>query len=425
MKAWINRATVIWNVLAALLGIWAITFYKRASASDNVMLWGLVALCVITGVGLFLRQQWARWLAICMVALMAMSKVATMFNLGFTVRQSLAAIGIGVLGYLLWKEPDNSLFGYPVNDSKDAVEDAEGSDEPLISLVHLRQQPRYLEAPMLANALSEAWGLNIFGGEGESPEDGDGVVAGNNPYFMVIVRKPLFYIFSVHNHDRNYFEEPEKVAEGVPNRRFAEVIREHSAWLSVDLVRMGDSSVGQDEAYQMIGKAVSVLADDDVMAILCPQQNYFNLWDAELEKLLCGDSPLDALREEVKAPVYGVPDGDAIETAIATARERWPEFVAAFQGREPGDERYLVKARFAGEDGEVEHMWLQVLGLEPEYVHGHLLNEPMHTPRLKKGSQVEVAITDVSDWICPDAEGKMLGNFTHQIVEAAATRTDV
>lgn len=126
------------------------------------------------------------------------------------------------------------------------------------------------------------------------------------------------------------------------------------------------------------------------------------------------------MQEEIKAPVIGVPDGDVIENAIAEARRRWPEFVAIFKKREPDDERFIVKAPFIGEDGQVEHMWLQVFGLEPEYVHGHLVNHPMHTKKLQRASQVEVAVAELSDWVCPDAEGNPLGNFTQQAISQAA-----
>lgn len=185
-------------------------------------------------------------------------------------------------------------------------------------------------------------------------------------------------------------------------------------------MQVKDTAVDQDDAYRMIGKAVSALADDDVMAIMCPQHRFFNLWSPELEKLLCGNSPLDALREEVKAPVFGVPSDEAIANAIVEARRRWPEFATAFKNRAPDDERFIVKPAFVGEDGQTEHMWLQVFGLEPEYVHGHLVNHHMHTSKLKQGSQVEVPVAEISDWVCPDAEGNALGNFTHEAVKAAA-----
>lgn len=366
-----------------------------------------------------MKQRWARLAGTAALIWITASKIHGLIVREFTWRQMLIAAGLGALAYYLWKEPDSGLLDDFSGGNAPEPADEKEEDKPVISLVHLRSQPRYLEAQVLANALSEAWGLHIISGEGEE-EGSDGFVVGDNPLFFIWLKKPVFAMFMVHNRDTSYFDDPEEVASHVPNLRFAEIIREHSAWLAVDLMQVKDTEVGQDEAYRLIGKAVSALADDDVMAILCPQHRFFNLWSPELEKLLCGDSPLDALREEIKAPVIGVPNGEAIEQAIAEARQRWPEFVEIFKKRQPDDERFIVKAPFTGDDGQVEHMWMQVFGLEPEYVHGHLVNHPMHTTKLKQGSQVEVPVATISDWVCPDAEGNPLGNFTHKAISQAA-----
>ena len=128
---------------------------------------------------------------------------------------------------------------------------------------------------------------------------------------------------------------------------------------------------------------------------------------------------MKVFRKEVKAPVIGVENGADIEEAVAEARRRWPEFVASFRARQPGDDRFIVKAPFTSEENRTEHMWIEVFALEPEYVHGHLMNEPFHCKKLKKGAQVEVAVSDVSDWLCPDAEDKLIGNFTNRVIKAA------
>jgi hypothetical protein len=363
MKSLLNRLISNWNIAAGLLAMWAWGIYLGAMKLQHTSLWVMFAGLVIVALGLVLRQGWARMAGLGVLGFMAAAKIAGLFAKGFTWNQCLYAIGIASVAYYLWKEPDNGIIDDFTGANEDSEED---SPEPMISLVHLRRQQRYLEASVLANALSDAWGLNIHGGEGDPPDDADGFVAGHSPLFIVMVQKPVFAMFTVHNHDRSYFDDSEAVAKSVPNLRFAEIIRDHASWLAVDLMQVKDTAMDQNEAYRMIGKAVSALADDDVMAIMCPQHRFFNLWSPELEKMLCGDSPLDALREEVKAPVFGVPDGDLIENAIAEARRRWPEFVTTFKNRQPGDERFIVKAPFVGEDGQTEHMWLQVFGLEPE-----------------------------------------------------------
>ncbi|MGV3662410.1 MAG: DUF2314 domain-containing protein [Prosthecobacter sp.] len=421
MKDFINRLTSMWSLSAALMVLMAWNAWNAVIRTQQPAFWVLVALHLVVVPGLLMRWRWAQKGAIALMLFVAAFNLYRMTREPFRWGLLMLPVSMVVSAYYLWRQPDNGIVDdFFTPEPKRGRE--EEADKPMVSLVHLRSRPRYLEAAVLANALSEAWGLKI--GSGGSPADDDeqvdGFVAGENPIFMVMVHKPTFAMFTLHNHDRNYFDEAEEVADKVPNLRFAQIIRDHEAWLALDLVGGENTSLDQEEAYRMIGKGISALADDDVMAIFCPQQRFFNLWSPELEKILCGEAPLDALREEVKAPVIGVPDGETIEKAIAEARRRWPEFVAAFKQREPGDERFIVKAPFVGEDGKTEHMWLEVFGLEPEYVHGHLANHPIHTKKLKQGSQVEVPVAEVSDWVCPDAEGNAIGNFTHQAIEAAS-----
>lgn len=420
MKSLFNRLTTGWNIAAAFLGINAWTWYLIASTSKSTVMWGLFALFSIVVCGLLMRQKWAQKLGLALILYLVAVKIYSLISREFSTHQFIYALSLAFIGYGLWKNPDNGLIDDFTDDSTNEDKpDSPLDKEPIISLVHLRSQQRYLEAKVLANALSEAWDLNITGEEDDA-ENADGFVAGDNPMFIVVVTKPSFAAFLVHNRDSNYFDEADEVASNVPNLRFAEIIRNHQAWLAVDLMQAGKSKLDEEQAYRLIGKAISALADNEVMAIFCPQHHFLNLWSETLEVILCGESPLDALREEIKAPVIGVPDGDTIENAIAEARSRWQEFATLFKNRKPDDDRFIVKAPFTGDDDQVEHMWLQVFGLEPEYIHGHLLNDPMHTTKLKKGAQVEVAIAEISDWVCADSENNPLGNFTHLALQKAA-----
>ena len=418
MKTFFNRLSSNRNFAALLLCIHAWGVSSRAAKVQSVLLWAVAGVLLLVALGLILRQGWARKIGLGALVMLMVIKGVTLVTVEFKWRSLLHAVGIGIVAYYFWKEPDKGLFDDASTDS----DDDEDPPKPLISLVHLRSEKRYLEAPVLANALSEAWGLKITGEEGEPAEDADGFVAGTCPLYVVMLLKPSHAMFLVHNHDESYFAEPDEVSKMAANLRFAQIIREHRSWLAIDLMKTEESTMSDDDAYRMIGKAISAVADDKVMAIACPQHNFFNLWSPDLERLLCSESPLSALQEEVMAPVYEVPEGELIEQSIAEARRRWPEFVTAFLNRQPGDDRFIVKAPFRGEDDGVEHMWLQVFGLEPEYVHGHLINDPIHTTKLKKGSQVEVPAADVSDWVCPDSDGNPLGNFTQQAVAEAARR---
>ncbi|MEZ0274606.1 MAG: DUF2314 domain-containing protein [Roseimicrobium sp.] len=418
MKRAINWLTSNRNLAVLLLAGLAFAFGITSVLPGRGWTLGLVALAIAAIVGLCLRKTWAQKLASVLLAASAVFGLYVMVTKGVSARR---VLNVAVAAYVAWgvlKRPYEGFF----DDDGGRDDPAKEKDEkPLISLVHLRSSQRYLEPAILAQALSDAWGLRLVArqdGDDDSSDDSDGFVGGDDPIYFVVTTKPAMAMFTVHNHEQQYFGDAEDLAAKVPNLRFATIIREHSAWLAIDLMDGITAPQMRDRAYQMIGKGISALADDDTLALLCPQHNYFNLWSEELEKNLCGPNPLSAFKEEVKAPVIGVQNSSTMEEAIAEARRRWPEFVEAFKARDPNDTRFIVKAAFiTGED--TEHMWMEVFGVEPEYVHGHLVNEPIHHPTLKRGSQVEVPVSDISDWVFAK-DDEPVGNFTGNLVNAAA-----
>lgn len=431
-----NRHVGVVFLLVSAWAFWATgSYFKLLPALLFASALAVVALAMVLRVP---RSHQAGALAL---AALGVHRLYMLLFSGFTWGRASWTFAFLFLAWYVWRKPDEGFLASDTDeDEADAGSDRPGKrrqnhkspadenasdddDTPIISLVHLRRQPRYLEPAVLAEALSEAWNLKISAmdvqsnGDDENDDDGaDGFVGGGESIYVVVLRKPVGMVFTIHNHDLPYFDDPEAVTRRVPNLRLAKIIEEHQSWLSVDLVRAEDGAPATSTVYPMIGKAIAALADDDVLGIFCPQHNYLNLWSAELEEALTGPNPLLVFHQEVAAPVIGVPDGDDIETAIAKAREQWPDFVAAFNSRQPEDIRYAVKAPFTAENGQTEHMWLQVFALEPEYVHGHLMNDPFHSRKLKKGSQVEVPVGEISDWLCPGKDGRPMGNFTDKVV---------
>ncbi|RBP43748.1 uncharacterized protein YegJ (DUF2314 family) [Roseimicrobium gellanilyticum] len=407
------------NLAVLLLGLKAYAFGLASTLPGRGWTMALVALAVAAIIGLCLWKTWAQKLAAALLAASAVFSLYVMSNNGFSTRRLFGAIASAYIAWGVWKRPKEGFFDAGDGDASHPSSD--GDDKPLISLVHLRSSQRYLEPAILAQALSDAWSIKLEAKadpEDEASDESDGFVAGGDAVYFVFTFKPAMAMFMVHNREDQYFNEVEDLARKVPNLRFANIIREHSAWLAIDLMENATVPQMRDQAYQMIGKAITALADDDTLALFCPQHQYFNLWSEELENVLCGPNPLGAFKKEVKAPVIGVKNSTTMEEAIAEAKRRWPEFVAAFKERDPNDPRFIVKAAFTtGED--TEHMWLEVFGIEPEYVHGHLMNEPFHHPTLKQGSQVEVPVSDISDWLFPKGD-EPVGNFTGHLVNAAA-----
>lgn len=405
------------TAIALLLG-WVAYHYVNAGMRQAIPAKFVVAgILAVIASGLLLRRRWAVYAAIAAILVLALNSVLKLDLNHLTLWDPVRIIAMCVSGWWLWKHPEERWLGG--SDMPPPGSEEDDAEKPMISLVLLRSRPRYLEANWLATLLSDVWDIKLASDK-DAP-DADGFVAGEHPPFHIFITKPVFGMFVLHNVDQPYFDDPEEAARQVGNLRVVEVISNHQSWLSLDFIRSSNDQLPEQAAYQLIGKAIAALADDETLALMAPGYRYFNFWSSNLEEQLTGPDPLSVFREEVKAPVIGVPDGDSIEQAIAEARRRWPEFVSAFQDRPPDDKRFIVKAPFTSEDGDTEHMWLEVFGLEPEYVHGHLMNEPFHNKKLKKGSQVEVPVSEISDWLCPDDQGNAKGNFTANIVSKAAT----
>lgn len=295
-------------------------------------------------------------------------------------------------------------------------------DPPMVSLVLLLKQPRYLEAPILAEILRSAWGITFSASDGEQKngDAGDGEdrtagqpwIVGRSPIFMVNTGSAMFI---VHNHERLYFDDVDDVAAKVPELRLRTIVQEHRAWLSVDAM----SVTGEAEtsaAYAKIARALAELADDSVLGLFQPATNRLTPWEPGLETQLRSGENLDGLFAVTQAPVVQVaPDDPRMLAAVAEARRRWPDFVAAFKEKKTGG-NYAVKAPIT-RDGNTEFIWLEVIGLEPEYVHGTLANDPVALGELKLGDRVEVPIAELNDWTYLHApEDEPTGLFTVKVL---------
>ena len=106
--------------------------------------------------------------------------------------------------------------------------------------------------------------------------------------------------------------------------------------------------------------------------------------------------------------------------AVAEARDRWPEFVEAFHERREG-EWFSVKVPVTV-DGVTEFIWVEVTGIEPEYIHGTLGNDPVDLGGLKMGDVVEVPVAELNDWSIRYPDGDSHGMFTLEAIDRARER---
>jgi uncharacterized protein YegJ (DUF2314 family) len=292
------------------------------------------------------------------------------------------------------------LFRAPADESV-------ADDKPLIAIVLLLKRPRLLEAEQVAALASDALGEPIT--SDESAAD-DGFVSGSAPSFVLKYRDDLFLINSF---PKPYMDDPASAADSIPELRLARAVRDHRAWLSVDL--LGDlDSQRRGEVLRTIGRLTAAFADGDCLAVYTPTTRQLSVCDRGLRERLRGDDPLALFDAPGMPPVIPVSGDDPrLKAAVARARRRWPEFVGAFEERQP-EQKFAVKARLG--DGEhFEFMWLSVTGMENGYVYGRLDNEPLEVTGLRLGDKVRVPDRELSDWIYTDGD-RTVGGFTIEVL---------
>ncbi len=235
-------------------------------------------------------------------------------------------------------------------------------------------------------------------------------VVGDTPLFMIGHQGGFFLVNNFH---RPYFDDPARSAEECPELRLQKVIKEHQAWVSVDLLRVGQLP-DRPQAYQLIARLVAELAGDNCLAVYCPENGHLNLFDPSLIAGLKGEHPLEVFQQITQLPVLQISGEDPeMQAAVAEARRRWPEFVTAFSTRQPGH-HFAVKAPITQNDN-TEFIWLTVDRLEADAIHGHLDNAPVNLGKLKCGDAVTVPLKDLNDWVIMRGED-ISGMFTSKIL---------
>jgi uncharacterized protein YegJ (DUF2314 family) len=287
----------------------------------------------------------------------------------------------------------------------------ESTEGPIISLVLLLRQPRYLDATILCQSVNQAWGIDLS----EAGADATEFIVGDDTPIIIQSRLGTYL---VNNIPVPYIEDREQAARDAKELRVRKAVLEHQSWMSIDLLRAGEPSIDNEAAYRAIGALAAELINDDCLGAYCPETGRLSPFDDELGQRLKNDGAKAALDEPALAPVIQISAEDPrMVAAVATARERWPEFVLAFENRQPGD-AYLVKGKF-GEGENVEHMWISVTALEAEKIYGRLENEPVNVADLHVGDRVQIELADLSDWMVANEAGPM-GGFTLAVMTRAS-----
>jgi uncharacterized protein YegJ (DUF2314 family) len=282
----------------------------------------------------------------------------------------------------------------------------EDDDSPMTSIVLLRSKAKLLDSAILLECVREAWDPRRELG------DDDLFVAGEGPVLMV---KSPQGMWMVHNHSRPYFDDDYPV-DRIPELRLRKAVADHAAWLSVDLMHGFEENLPREVYYPFIFRLIRELSDDDTLAIFRPESGEINVWSDEVAASLGSIDPLEGFATPVHSPVIQVSDEDPrMKAAVEEARRTFSVFRGHWDQRDSGDS-FLAKVSLR-RDGNSEVIWIEVDGLEPDFIHGTLANQPVNLTGLNSGDRIEVPVADLYDWAIAleGAEGP-LGLFTDKIV---------
>jgi uncharacterized protein YegJ (DUF2314 family) len=223
--------------------------------------------------------------------------------------------------------------------------------------------------------------------------------------------------YLVNSFNQPYMDEPEKFAESIPDVRLRTAVAGHRAWISVDLFGESPNAWERNDIYAAIGRILAPFADDDCLAIYCPELQRCNEFGRAVIEALNSGKPLELFDSPTYAPIVNVPSDDPrMVAAVEEARRRWPEFVSAFEDRKNLERPFLVKARFSDGENE-EFMWVSVQKLG-EKITGRLENSPAALTNVNEGETVSVSLTDLNDWVC-EIDGQAAGGFTMKLMSEA------
>jgi uncharacterized protein YegJ (DUF2314 family) len=283
----------------------------------------------------------------------------------------------------------------------------EREDKPLIALVLFLAEPRDLDVDFIARRATVALGERV---SAEEPDGTENFVAGEEPSFVLKYRD---YFFLINAFPRPYMDDPEQAAQAIGELRLRKAVREHAAWLSVDL--LGEVRRPElQKVYRLIGKLAAAFADEECLAVFAPATGQLNVFDADASQILRGNNPLGLFDVASHPPVVPVSGDDPrLKAAVGKARKRWAEFVRAFEERRP-EQSFSVKAPI-GNDDCAEFMWISVTGLENGWVYGRLDNDPIELTSIRCGDRVRIHLNDLNDWLYTDGD-QVRGGFTIEVL---------
>lgn len=115
--------------------------------------------------------------------------------------------------------------------------------------------------------------------------------------------------------------------------------------------------------------------------------------------------------KETETYKYVQAEDQAMNAAIAQAKESSADFLRAFHEQQPGTKDFYVKKPYVTPSKGHEHMWIEVTAEKNGVLSGLIANDAEDTREVKLGDVVSVKISEISDWKYQKGN-KLIGGYT-------------
>ena len=124
-----------------------------------------------------------------------------------------------------------------------------------------------------------------------------------------------------------------------------------------------------------------------------------------------GADPMAPRKVKENVVAYHTAD-QAMNAAKNKARQTLPRVAKMWDNGVSGT--YTVKFPLT-QNGETEHIWLQVDGFSGDRIDGRLANEPVNGTKYKMGQRMQVARADVEDWMVNQGDA-IYGGYSARVM---------
>jgi uncharacterized protein YegJ (DUF2314 family) len=277
------------------------------------------------------------------------------------------------------------------------------AERPLISVVLHFHRPMPLPDEVLHTAITRSWGRDVR-------KDLNEHIVNRPPICFIKFEGAVLMLSNVR---KPYCpaEYLEQALSEFPELRQKKVVKEHKAFLSIDLQspEAPRKSV-KDEWYRRMCRLAAEFVDANCMGVYFPETRHLRPYDGEVKNALRSQRPLQEMTKWGEPPVVLIEEDDPrLQAAVGEAQLRWPDFVQAFQRRRP-NQNFSVKALFTdGEHGE--WMWVVVSAIKGEAIQGKLGNTPVEVRGLHVGDPVTIQASEIGDWVYGNGK-EIVGGFS-------------